>query len=217
MKYTHTYESHKGGTASVDNLMKFHGKLMNDIKKLVELDNKWDFIGRRTPDNPSDPNSNIVIIDKAIKDNILNPKFRAAVMSKYKVDIPHKIHLQYQRQRKEEYRLQWVWGMYDKFFPKERNFELTIEIDTPKDDKFQEDNTLVSIMIWIKPNNKRKDYFEMFNKKIVANDKEQNMYILLDLIKKFGEHIEKDFYTPTKLSKAKIINKLDLRDQQSKE
>lgn len=208
MKYIKTYEAH-GGTASIEDLTKFHKTLMGGIKELMDLDKKWNFIGRRTQDNPTDPESSIVKIDESIKKYILTPKFRAEVLSRYKVDIPRKIYLQYKNGKKTQYHHTWTWEMKDALLEKERHFEITIQIETPIDVDFQEDNTLVTLWLSIKPNNRRKDYFEMYNRRIKQNDNEQNMYILLDMIKQFGEQMQKDFEIPIKLSN-KIISKTKL-------
>src|ERR1700761_1914247 len=116
MKYIKTYEAH-GGTASTDDLMKFHKKLMGGVNDLMKLDKKWNFIGRRVQGKTDGP---IVTVDNAIKEYILTPKFRAAVLSKYKVDIPTKIYLQYKNSRKMEYHHKWTWEMKDAFLEKER-------------------------------------------------------------------------------------------------
>ena len=206
MRYIKTYEAH-GGTASVDDLMKFHKKLMGGINDLMKLDKKWNFIGRRIQGKTD---QSIVTVDNAIKEYILTPKFRAAVMSIYKVDIPTKIYLQYKNSRKMEYHHKWKWEMKDALLERERHFEITIEIETPIDEEYQLDNTLISLSLYIRPNNRRKDYFELYNRRITPHDNEQNMYILLDIIKQFGEQMNVDFDKPVKLSKAKRIGNLRL-------
>jgi hypothetical protein len=212
MKYIKTYEAH-GGTASTDDLIKFHKTLMGGVNELINLDKKWNFIGRRTQNNPTDPESSIVKVDEAIKKYILTPKFRAEVLSKYKVDIPTKIYLQYKNSRKSEYHHKWTWEMKDALLERERHFQITVEIETPIDEDFQSDNTVVTLWLHIIPNNRRKNYFEMYNRRI-TQDKEQNMYILIDMIQQFGEQMQQDFKIPVKLSKAKKIGNLRLDDQQ---
>jgi len=181
---------------SMDDLQRFHKKLMGNIRTHADIEKKYNFI-----------DSNLKEIKGLIDTYIFTHKFRAGVLSKYKIEVPKHTFLQ-KHSGYSQYHKVLRWDITDSIFKGRQKFIFEIQIEIPRGEEFIEDNTVVGVSIYIKPNNRRKEYFELYNNKITT-DTESNLFKLADMIKKLGEQLDKDFEIPIKLSKVKKYRGLD--------
>ena len=167
MKYLKLFEDYN------DDLKDFHKNLMNKIKTKVEIENNYGI-------------KNINEIKALIDKYILTDDIKSLIKKKYKVEIG-KTFLRKKIKRSTQYHNYIAYDIVDTILPRKQNFVIDIEIEIPIGEEFI-DNTMLSLSIYIHPQNRRKDFFELFNRRI-DTDQENNYYKLGAMIQGLGKEI----------------------------
>ena len=189
-KFNESFDS--GNDSSMEDLNKFYKKFMNDIKDRHKLELNFNFIEK-----------NLDTIKEALDLYLFTPQFRAGVYEKYKVEVPKITYLRKKFGGASEWHHINRWSIRDKLIGGE-NFLVEIEMMIPKDKQFQDENTIVSISLYIKPANRRKEFFELYNMGVYRNQSDDNFIKFFDMLEKFGKDMNEIFKIPVKLSKKKF-------------
>jgi hypothetical protein len=168
----------EGKRLKIEDLEEFRRKMIEDMKDLEEVRNTFDI-------------KDINEVKQYIEKNILTQEFRNKIKEFYNIEIPPISYLRKGYGNREYHKI-YKYDLVDTIITSKEKFNFEISIEIPKDKEFRDDNTSMQMSIWISGKSRKgkskKDFFEMFNKKI-STDSEFNRYTILGLIQAFGKAI----------------------------